>query len=530
MTKTWLVTLFAAVLILPTVGAKQIVTGDDARFAVLAQDMLERSTWFDARVRDQRYRNKPLLYPWMIKVLSMPGGRVTEITAQLPIALAAIVAVFLTTRLGHHVFSPRVGVWSGLVLATSYAFVSHSQILLPDMLVVAFGLAALLSFWRAMTEPPGTRALVAFYAFVALGVFAKGPMGALPLVVAIGWLLSEEGWRGLRRLGSRVGAIAFVVVSLAWLVPFIFAGSKSFARNVVWEDWLAWYLGGPKPLKVVNLWLEAAKGLMPWTTLFVLPLLCLRREWRNPAYRFAFLGWVLPFVVVMMSSNHRVRYLLPTYPAAALLVAWWVERHGGERSRAVKVILALTVVGAAAALAVTAHPWAEAADRAIVSGFWWKAALIAAGTLAMVGFLARALLRRPAVLIPGVALAMALLLAPGMWIYAQSTNRLEDYRGLAALIERHAGGGPVGVTGGRFFSIDFYLERDAAGVRTGAALDAWLARPDRPIAVVTGRAWNGMRVHLKTPTEVLDVMRVRSHDMVIVRRPEAAPSAAPAPR
>ena len=69
MKRALLVTLFAAILVLPPLGARQIVSGDEARFAVLAQDMLKRGTWFDARVRDQRYRNKPLMYPWAIKVV-----------------------------------------------------------------------------------------------------------------------------------------------------------------------------------------------------------------------------------------------------------------------------------------------------------------------------------------------------------------------------------------------------------------------------------------------------------------------------
>src|SRR6185312_7617580 len=171
-----LVSAFAAVLMLLQLGQRFIVTGDEARFAVLAQDMLTRGTWVDARVRDQRYRNKPLLYPWAIKVLSMPGGRVTETTAQLPIAVAALAAVFFTVRLGERLFGARAGMWAGLILATSYAFFAHSQTVLPDMLVVAFGMAALTAFWSAMTRPPGGRALVAFYACVALGVFAKGPM------------------------------------------------------------------------------------------------------------------------------------------------------------------------------------------------------------------------------------------------------------------------------------------------------------------------------------------------------------------
>ena len=175
MKRALLVTLFTAILVLPPLGARQIVSGDEARFAVLAQDMLKRGTWFDARVRDQRYRNKPLMYPWAIKLLSMPGGRVTETTAQLPIAMAALAAVFFTVRLGERLFSARAGTWAGLILATSYAFFAHSQAVLPDMLVVAFGMAALTAFWTAMTRPPAGRALVAFYACVALGVFSKGP-------------------------------------------------------------------------------------------------------------------------------------------------------------------------------------------------------------------------------------------------------------------------------------------------------------------------------------------------------------------
>ena len=524
LTRAALAALFTAVLVLPSVGARQIVSGDEARFALLAQDMLTRGTWFDARVREERYRNKPFMYPWAIKLLSMPGGRVTQTTAHLPIAVGAIGAVFFTALLGQQLFGARAGVWAGLILATSYAFFAHSQTLLPDMLVVAFGMAALSAFWAAMSHPPGPRALVAFYACVALGIFAKGPMGALPLLVAVAWLLTEEGWRGLRRLGSKAGAVAFVALSLAWLVPFVFAGGRTFARSVVWEDWLAWYLGGPHPLRVLNFWLEAAKGLIPWTTLFLLPLLAVRGQWRTGAVRLAFLAWLVPFVVMMVSQNHRTRYLLPTYPAAALMIAWWMDTRGGERSRAVRVVSALSCVGVVAAFAVTALPWLDPAERAAVAGFWWKAGLIAAGAVALGAFLVWALRRRASVLVPGVALGMALLLAPGVWIYTNSTNRQEDYRALAALVERHAVGGPVGIIGGRFFSIDFYLGRALTSVRTESALAEWLARPDRPVLVATAKAWQPIKEDGAVRTEVLDSMLVRSHEMFIVRRAGATAS------
>jgi 4-amino-4-deoxy-L-arabinose transferase-like glycosyltransferase len=517
-----LVSAFAAVLMLLPLGQRFIVTGDEARFAVLAQDMLARGTWVDARVRDQRYRNKPLLYPWAIKVLSMPGGRVTQATAQLPIVIGAIAAVFFTTLLGQQLFGAAAGVSAGLITTTSYGFFSHSQILLPDMLVAACGLAALCAFWAVVTYPPGTGALVAFYAAVALGVAAKGPMGLLPLPVVAVWLLTEEGLRGLRRLGSVLGLLAFAVVTAAWLVPFLIAGSRSFARTVVWQDWLDWYLGGPQPLKMLNMLLDGAKGFIPWTMVFVLPLLAVRRAWRERAYRFVFLAWLIPLIVVLLSQNHRARYLLPTYPAAALLLAWWIARHGTDRSRVLPWIAALTALAGLGALVMIALPWLEPAERTLVSHFASKAGLIAGAWLIVVAYACWAMLRRPQALVPGVAAGMAVLLTSGVMVHNTWVNRGQDYPALAVLIERHAQGGEVGVSGGRFFSIDFYLRRALTLVGTADAFDAWTARPDRPVVVVPDRAWARMRDHVRPDLEIVDSMRIRAHTMLIVRRAAAA--------
>jgi 4-amino-4-deoxy-L-arabinose transferase-like glycosyltransferase len=519
-----LVAAFAALLVLPPLGQRFIVSGDEARFAVLAQDMLARGTWFDARVRDQRYRNKPMLYPWAIKLLSMPKGRVTETDAQLPVAVAAMAAVFFTTLLGQQLFSPRAAVAAGLVTATSYAFFAHSQIVLPDMLVVAFGLAALCAFWAAGSHPPGPHALAAFYAAVALGVAAKGPMGLLPVLVVVAWLLTEEGVRGLRRLASRLGALAFLVVTGVWLLPYLFAGSRSFARSVVWEDWLAWYLGGPQPFKMLNMLLDAAKGFIPWTTLLVLPLLAVRSQWRDAPFRFAFLAWILPLVSVMLSQNHRARYLLPTYPAAALLIGWWCDRAETARSRRVMVVAGLTGAGALLALTVLALPWVNPLERELVEHFWWKAGVMAAGGLALGGYACWALFTgRPRALIAGVALGMAALLTGGVRIHNGWVNRGQNYPALAALIERYAQGGEVGITGGRFLSIDFYLGRALTPVRTVPAFDEWLGRPERPLVVVTGRTWSLMRGQARQDVEVLDTMRVRTHLMFLLHRTEPSP-------
>ena len=530
-----LVALFAAVLVLPPVGRKVIVSGDEARFAMLAQDMMKRQSWTDAHVRDRRYRNKPLLYPWAIRALSMPGGRVTQTTAHLPIALAAIVAVFFTTLLGGQLLGRRAGIWAGLITATSYGFFAHSQILLPDMIVVAFGVAALAAFWASISHPPGRVMLAAFYAALALGVFAKGPVGLLPLLVILVWILTEDGWRGLRRLGSKAGALVFVAVSAIWLVPFLVAGSGTFARNVVVGNWLNWYLGGPRPMGLLNYLAEFARGIIPWTLLLILPLLWVRAEWRNPRYRFAFLAWLVPFVVIALSQNQRTRYLLPSFPPAALLIAWWADRRGMEPSRAIRIVAVLAAVGGLAGLVVTALPWFDPAEGMAVAGLRGLAVVVGVGAVALVAFQVWSLVTlRPHWLVPGVALGTGLLLSVGVWMQIQWVNKTQDFPQLAVLVERHAKGADAGVLGGRFFSVDVYLGRPLTPVRTEPLFLNYVNRPDRPVVLVSERVYNAFGEGVRANLEVLERLKVRRQYMLIVRAREVggvpiAPAAAPPP-
>jgi 4-amino-4-deoxy-L-arabinose transferase-like glycosyltransferase len=513
------IALIAALMMLPPVGHREVVTGDEARFVLLARDMLNRGTWFDARVREQRYRNKPPLYPWSIKVLSMPSGHVTEATATLPITLAAIGSVFFTAMLGQRLFGRRAGLWAGLVLATSYGIYEHSQMLLPDMIVVLFSMAALHAFWKSIVDPPAGRHLLVFYAMVALGVFSKGPMGLLPLLVAAVFLVTGEGLRGLRRLWTTSGLVVLLVLIAAWFVPYVAFGGHTFARRVVWDDWLSWYFGRTSPFKYFNVFLELARGFMPWTIVLALPLAFARRQWRDPAYRFVFVAAVVPLVVVLVSHNHRTRYLLPVYPAMALLVAWWADAHGGERSRAASVIAWLSLAGAMVGLGVLAFPWVQSpGDLAFADGLWWKAAMLLAGTAAMtaVAFIA---LRgaRPTLLVLGLAAPMVVMLSVGVWFYNDWVNRSQDFRQFAALIERHAQGRPVGVIGGRFYAVDVYLGRSLSQVRGLSGFNEWVARPGRPVIVVNDREWRLLQGHVTPPVEVLETLRVRKQSMYVMR-------------
>ena len=514
-----LVVVFTALLVLPPVGHHLIVKSDEARFALLARDMLSRGAWFSAEVEGQPYRNKPLLFPWTIAALSRLRGAVTEATAQLPAAAAAVAAALFTFLLGDRLFGRRAGVWAALILVTSASVFSHSQQILPDMLVVAFATACAYAFWHAMTEPPGTLALVGFHAALAFGVFAKGPVGLLPILVAAVWLWTQHGVRGLARLWSPVGLAVFGAVTLAWLGPFLYAGSRSFGESVLLQDWLATYVGLPLPRRVVSYLVDALVGFLPWTLLLPLALGHAVRARRDPALRFALLTFAIPLLVIVFSRSRLPRYLLPIYPGAALLAAWWADTRGADRSVLGRVLGWLSFAGVAAALALLpALPAVKASEIPLDPDLAWTALpVLACALLLGVAFLLGLRDGKPTLLVVGGAALMAGQLGYGVWLANRWTDRTEDFRALAATVRRHAPDGGLGVfTQAKLLPMDFYLGRELPRLMTVDELRAYLARAERPTVLIDAQNLKLTPRDLVRDLRVVETLRIHEQSLFIL--------------
>lgn len=515
--------MFTALLVFPPVGHHLVIKSDEARFTLLARDMLRRGAWIAPEVEGQPYRNKPLLFPWIIAGLSALGGAVTERTAQLPAAAAAVVAAVFTFCLGARLFDRRAGLWAGLILATSASPFGHSQQILPDMLVLAFAAMSLYAFWVAMSTASPS-ALVGFYAALGFCVFAKGPVGLLPLLIAVVWLLTEGGVHGLRRLWSPAGVGVFVAVTLTWLAPFIQGGgSRSFGEHVIWEDWLVNYLALPKPYRILGFVGDALVGFLPWSIVLPLTLNYAVRERRDAAVRFALLCFVVPLLVIIFSRARLPRYLLPVYPGSALLVAWWAAVHGAAPTVLGRVLGWASFLG----IAVTAAflPWflaitdanlpldAELAVRAIP--------VLVCGLLMGAVFLVGLRDGRPSLLVLGGAAAMAVLLAYGVWLVNGWTDRMEDFRAVAAIVRRLAPDGDIRVfTRAKLLPMDFYYGRELPRIATVPELRAYLAASARPTVLIDQQGLQVTPPDLIRDQCVLAALRIHEQSLFILgRRP-----------
>jgi hypothetical protein len=152
----------------------------------------------------------------------------------------------------------------------------------------------------------------------------------------------------------------------------------------------------------------------------------------------------------------------------------------------------------------------------VVSG--WSSLPLVAALLLLAGTLSWGLYTAaPRVLMYGVIAAMTVLLGYGITLHNRRYNEIWDFPALAAAVERHAHGGAVGVFGGRWFALDYYLGRRVFSTHTLAQFSDYVSRPDHPIVVTNERTWNDVRASADLDVSALEERSVGGQTLVIVR-------------
>jgi 4-amino-4-deoxy-L-arabinose transferase-like glycosyltransferase len=166
----WLIAA-AALMVGIDLGRRILATNDEARFAMLAQDMLSRGTWLFPQLNGAEYNTKPPLLAWLIALASWPGGTVTQLTAVLPSGLAAVGTALVVYATGRSMLGEMAGRFAALAVVTTQGWFLHARLPMPDMLMTFFLTLSVASLWQMARGGAGPWWL-AFYASMAAAFWA----------------------------------------------------------------------------------------------------------------------------------------------------------------------------------------------------------------------------------------------------------------------------------------------------------------------------------------------------------------------
>jgi 4-amino-4-deoxy-L-arabinose transferase-like glycosyltransferase len=310
----------------------------------------------------EAYTQKPPLYFWAAALMGVPGGRVTEAAARLPSALCGLATVWLLVHFGSRLLGPRSGAIAGALLLTAFEFAHRARRVQLDVMLTLLELIALTAFWRLQRGSlHRARDLAAMHAALGLAVLTKGPVGlVVPLLAIAAYLAQERRWGELRGMLPPWALLLSLGPGIAWIaVALSFAPSGTFEEAVVTNLFGRFFAGTSHARPLFYFVYQFPVNFLPWTLLWPLAgWFAVRRVFGcdgDPGRRRAWLfllTWVgVSFAFFSLSSGKRGLYLLPAFPAAALLCADAVAvtlSEGRDLSR--RAVRAL----AAAALAIPA--------------------------------------------------------------------------------------------------------------------------------------------------------------------------------
>ena len=318
-----LVTLACAFTYLTGVRDIPFYTRGEPREALVVREMVRGGPWLVPQRPDGELTRKPPLYYWVAAPVLRALPDTPELALRLPSAALATVAVLGTWGAARAVGGPAAGLPVALVLATTFEWMRAATSARVDMALGA-AMTAVFAGWVLALTRGGAGWLAVAALGAALGVLAKGPVGlALPLLAAVALAAARRRLDELRTLHPVVVlGVAALLGGLWYLTAFAREGG-AFFDVVVRENWLRFLDADTGETghahSIFYLLPVGLAGLLPWTPLLPLALGPFGRP-RSRALDLAAAWVVAVFVFFLAASAKRSVYLLPLFPALAMLI------------------------------------------------------------------------------------------------------------------------------------------------------------------------------------------------------------------
>ncbi|MFS2003960.1 glycosyltransferase family 39 protein [Duganella sp. CT11-25] len=373
-------------------GFRTLVPPDEGRYAEMAREMFASGDWITTRLNGIKYFEKPPLQTWMNAATYAVFG-LGEWQARLWTGLCGLGGVLLTGYAGRRVFGARAGFYAALALGSSLFWVASGQIDSLDMSLsgmMTIALCALLVAQRDRATPAENRNwMLVCWAGMALAVLAKGLIGlVLPGAVLVLYSALSRDLAIWKRLHLGKGLLLFFAVATPWFVLVGLQNPEQPHFFFVHEHWERFFLKthhreGPWYYFFIML----APGILPWLGVLPQALFNAARRERVAAFqpKLLLLIWaVFIFCFFSYSSSKLPGYILPIFPALALLIGSYLENASRlNRTIAAGLLLLVGVAGLAAVPHMIEMSVRHPSERALLEAYQpW---VLAAGIVAAAG-------------------------------------------------------------------------------------------------------------------------------------------------
>jgi 4-amino-4-deoxy-L-arabinose transferase-like glycosyltransferase len=325
--------------------------------------------------------------------LGLPGAQLRIWVYRLPSLIGAIGAVLLTYWAALAFVTRRAAVLAALMMCSCVLLGAEARLAKTDAMLLLTVVAAMGAMARAYlswqrgedpVHPPWTWPAI-FWTALAGGILLKGPLILMFVgltIVTLAILDRSAAW--LWQLRPVWGLMWMLVLVLPWFVAIFWRAGDAFFTDSIGGDMLAKLAaqeshGAPPGLYLLLFWIT----FWPGAPLAGMAAPAVWRARREPGAQFL-LAWLVPsWIVFELVLTKLPHYVLPLYPAIAILTVGALERRVLSRSWLRRgaawwfvIPAATSVIAVIGAITLTRQPvflaWPFVAAALIIGLFaWW---------------------------------------------------------------------------------------------------------------------------------------------------------------
>jgi len=301
---------------------------DEADYAQSAREMLWTNDFNTMRWNGMEFFDKPPVYQWLT-VLAYKVFGVNEFSARFVAACSGVLAILMTYVLGRDLFGNRaVGLGAAIILLTvsrnlfshGYSFVSLARVGMLDMSLI---LALMVAVWLAWRCQQDARALIWLGVPLGLGLMIKSVSGFLAYGIVGLYLLTALPRSVWWRRETLYGLLLSLAVAVPWHAGQLLIWGRHFWNSYMvsltvgyvtgeqghTRDWLFYFRTMQRGFPV----------LYPFVALAVIYALYRAMRHRDRAAMLLLCWTAVPMVLYNTSRSRIGWYMIPIYPALALL-------------------------------------------------------------------------------------------------------------------------------------------------------------------------------------------------------------------
>ncbi len=325
---------FCFVIYFVNLGQWDLWNPDEPRYGEVSKEMVNGGDWILMHYNGKDYGRKPPLFFWFVAFSSYLWQGFTSFSVRFPSAFFGTLTVLVTFFIGKKLYSSRTGFLSGFILATSGLFAYLSTRGNIDTTLTFFTTASILCFLQwYQGSPEGENSprrmkglsFYGYYIGMALATLAKGPVGFIvPLLVSFIFLIIQRDWKAIKGMRPLPGMLLMIIIILSWYLPAAWKGGEGYFNETFLTQTVTRYVKGWSKVRPFYYYLyNFPADFLPWAVFLPAALVYgFSKEAFEKRKEFLFLlvWFVVIFLFFSLSKGKRGLYLLPLYPAAALMI------------------------------------------------------------------------------------------------------------------------------------------------------------------------------------------------------------------